>query len=554
MLELNPALCCGEVFSNEVCEVAMVKTLTCHPTAVEGRVFALSMSSVGDEVAWSEADGVVKLAKLSGNKLNIITTIKGPSQVNEIILRGNSLYIIDEMEGLHCFGYDGRLQWKYDTGAGGRTLIRFEQYLAVLDSIGRVHLVSFNGNDYCQNPVQNNCALIIGGGQKLLAASEDGIVRCLVEGKEVWTRPSRGGLGESITAMGYTSQGLVVIGREGYAIVAGDEEALEMELWSDDQLIQRHDLRARLTSIASDQDGAWCGFDNGDVGKLSSSNELSTITNLQFPIKSLTTCGDAVVAACWFYLYGVDNEGIKWQIEHQGMPDFVCTDTKNNFLVFAGEDQNDWTSEEPIGLIDLNEEAYEIDKSDIGLWYQEKSSIPQLTADEIYRIDDSVANLLTEEERKQMDDDVEIGFDGLMDDLEHEIKNIDIATAEIDSSQLLDEFEDSIQSMAMLDENELLSELGQTVKEMILPQADAGDDKVISATKDGTAVVLLDGGDSFDPQNRIANWSWIESSGKEISTSPKVKVKLSIGRHSFELRVQSGEGNWTSDVISIIIE
>ncbi|MFB1037689.1 MAG: hypothetical protein QMC50_00530 [Candidatus Poseidoniaceae archaeon] len=532
----------------------MVKTLTCHPTAVESRVFALSMSSVGDEVAWSEAEGVVKLAKLSDTKLNLITTIKGPSQVNEIILRGNSLYIIDEMEGLHCFGYDGRLQWTYDTGAGGRTLIRFEQYLAVLDSIGRVHLVSFHGTDYCQNPVQNNCALIIGREQKLLVASEDGIVRCLVEGKEVWTRPSRGDLGESITAMGYTSQGLVMIGREGYAIVAGDEETLEMELWSGDQLIQRHDLRARLTSIASDQDGTWYGFDNGDVGKLSSSNELSTITNLQFPIKSLTTCGDVVVAACWFYLYGVDNDGIKWQIEHQGMPDFVCTDSKNNFLVFAGEDQNDWTSEEPIGLIDLNEEAYEIDKSDIGLWYQEKSLIPQLTADEIYRVDDSVANLLTEKERKQMDDNVEIGFDGLMEDLEHEVKNIDITTAEIESSQLLDEFEDSIQSMAMLDENDLLSELGQTVKEMILPQADAGDDKVISATKDGTVVVLLDGGDSFDPQNRITNWSWIESSGKEISTSRKVKVKLSIGRHSFELRVQSGEGNWTSDVVSVIIE
>jgi len=281
---------------------------------------------------------------------------------------------------------------------------------------------------------------------------------------------------------------------------------------------------------------------------------LSTIINLQFPIKSLTTCGDAVVAACWFYLYGVDNDGIKWQIEHQGMPNFVRTDTKNNFLVFAGEDQNDWTSEEPIGLIDLNEEAYEIDKSDIGLWYQEKSSIPQLTAEEIYRVDDSVADLLTEDERKQMGANVEIGFDGLMEDLEHEVKDIDLVQTEIDSSQLLDEFEDSIQSMAMLDENELLGELGQTIKEIILPQADAGDDKVISATKDGTVVVLLDGSNSFDPQNRISNWSWIESSGKEISTSSKIKVKLSIGRHSFELRVQSEEGNWTSDVVSVIIE
>ena len=554
MLELNPALCCGEVFSNEICEVVMVKTLTCYPTAVDSRVFALSMSSVGDEVAWSEVDGVVKLAKLSDNNLKVITTIKGPSQVNGIILRGDSLYIIDEMEGLHCFGYDGRLQWTYETGAGGRKLLRFDQYLAVLDSIGRVHLVSYSGNDYCQNPVQSNCALIVAAGKKLLVASEDGIVRCLIEGKETWTRPSRGDLGESITAMSHTSQGIVMIGREGYAIVAGDEEALEMELWSGDKFIQRHDLRARLTSIASSEDGTWCGFDNGDVGKLSHSNELSIITNLQFPIRSLTACDDTVVAACWFYLYGVDSDGIKWQIEHQGMTDFVCTDTKNNFLVFAGEDQNDWTSEEPIGLINLNEEVYEIDKSDIGLWYQEESSVPQLTAEEIYRVDDSVAQLLTKEERRKMDDGVEIGFDGLMEDLEHEVEKIDHIQDETEIGQLVDEFEDNIHSMAMLDENELLGELGQTINEIILPQANAGDDKVISATKDGTVVVLLDGSNSFDPQNRIASWSWIESSGMEISTSSKVKVKLSIGRHSFELRVQSGEGNWTSDVVSVIIE
>jgi len=532
----------------------MVKTLTCYPTAVDGRVFALSMSSVGDEVAWSEADGIVKLAKVVDNELNVITTINGPSRVNEIVLRGDSLFIIDEMEGLHCFGYDGRLQWTFETGAGGRKLLRFDQYLAVLDSIGRVHLVNYHGEDYCQNPVQSNCALISNAQQKLLVASEDGIVKCLVKGEEVWTRPRRGDLGESITAMGYSSQGLIIIGREGYAIVAGDEEALEMELWSGDKLVQRHDLSARVTAISSNENGIWCGFDNGDISKLSDNNELTTITNLQFPIKSLTAYDDAVIAACWFYLYAVDSDGIRWQIEHQGMPEYICTDKENNLVVFAGEDQNDWTNEEPIGLINLAEEEYEIDKSDLGIWYQQKPSTPQLTADEIYREDDSVANLLTEDERKLMDEGAEIGFEGLIEDLEHEVENNDIVQQEVESKQLLDAIDDGLQSMAMLDEDELLGELGQTINEIILPQADAGDDKVVSATKDGKVVVLLDGSNSFDPQNRITQWSWIESSGREISTSKKVKVKLSKGRHSFELRVQSGEGNWTSDIVSVIIE
>jgi hypothetical protein len=148
----------------------------------------------------------------------------------------------------------------------------------------------------------------------------------------------------------------------------------------------------------------------------------------------------------------------------------------------------------------------------------------------------------------------EIGFEGLIEDLEHEVENNDIVQQEVESKQLLDTIDDGLQSMAMLDEDELLGELGQTINEIILPQADAGDDKVVSATKDGKVVVLLDGSNSFDPQNRITQWSWIESSGREISTSKKVKVKLSKGRHSFELRVQSGEGNWTSDIVSVIIE
>lgn len=241
------------------------------------------------------------------------------------------------------------------------------------------------------------------------------------------------------------------------------------------------------------------------------------------------------------------------------MTQFVSSDASNNLLVFAGEDQNDWTSEEPIGLIDLNEEAYEIDKSDLGIWYQEKSAAPQLSAEEIYRDDDSVANLLTDDERKMMGKTVEIGFDGLMQDLEHQIieKGIEgqqLDGQEIDSKQLVNEIEDDLQSMAMLDEEDLLGQLGQTINEIILPQADAGDDIIVELTEEDTATVLLDGSNSFDPQKRISNWSWIESSGREISTSSKVKVKLSKGVHSFELRVQSGQGNWTSDVLSVIIQ
>ncbi|MGA0380387.1 MAG: PKD domain-containing protein, partial [Candidatus Poseidoniaceae archaeon] len=57
-----------------------------------------------------------------------------------------------------------------------------------------------------------------------------------------------------------------------------------------------------------------------------------------------------------------------------------------------------------------------------------------------------------------------------------------------------------------------------------------------------------------DPQDRIVTWSWLDARGREISTEPKLMVKLSPGNHQFELRVFDSEGGMTSDSIQITIE
>ncbi len=66
--------------------------------------------------------------------------------------------------------------------------------------------------------------------------------------------------------------------------------------------------------------------------------------------------------------------------------------------------------------------------------------------------------------------------------------------------------------------------------------------------------MTLDGSQSSDPQDRIESWSWLDSDGREISTEPKVRVKLSPGSHRFELRVFDSEGGMTSDSVQITIE
>ena len=68
------------------------------------------------------------------------------------------------------------------------------------------------------------------------------------------------------------------------------------------------------------------------------------------------------------------------------------------------------------------------------------------------------------------------------------------------------------------------------------------------------AVITLDGTQSSDPQDRIVTWSWLDGRGREISTEPKLMVKLSAGIHQFELRVFDSEGGMTSDSIQITIQ
>ena len=99
----------------------------------------------------------------------------------------------------------------------------------------------------------------------------------------------------------------------------------------------------------------------------------------------------------------------------------------------------------------------------------------------------------------------------------------------------------------------MLQFLHDDAKELIAPQAYAGENQVVS-TDTESAVITLDGTQSDDPQDRIEAWSWLDASGREISTESKLKVKLSKGVHQFELRVFDVDGSMTTDSVQITIE
>ena len=88
----------------------------------------------------------------------------------------------------------------------------------------------------------------------------------------------------------------------------------------------------------------------------------------------------------------------------------------------------------------------------------------------------------------------------------------------------------------------------------ISPVANSGDDMEVASSDDDTAVVRLDGSDSYDPNERIQRWLWKDGRGKVIGEVAKIRVRLSNGKHRFELSVLDDDGVWTTDTTFITVQ
>jgi hypothetical protein len=103
-----------------------------------------------------------------------------------------------------------------------------------------------------------------------------------------------------------------------------------------------------------------------------------------------------------------------------------------------------------------------------------------------------------------------------------------------------------------LDGDYLLDELLDDVVANEPLVANAGGDMTYhSDDDDDFAVIILDGTATKNQQGKVIKWSWVDDTGREISTLAKFRAKLSTGIHRFELRVSDSEGNSTTDSVQI---
>lgn len=454
--------------------------------AVSARVTAVALN---DDRLWA-------YGQVDGTVVSTTSKHKVAGSISSIVFQDEVLVIADDIDGISAYSGEEEL-WSIEVIDGVEKMLASKKIIALTGS-GNLLLVDGNGKssrihesvrDFsCEHGIA-----IVDESQKVHLLDEAGNI--------TWSRPVRGEHGERITALGWDGE-VLVVAREGYALVPGDEEAFEVERWQNNQLIERFE-----TPVAVSVAGKHIGLSDGGI--------LGGI-DLQYPVNNVAEVPEGLLVTSWFFVYLVKEDEIVWRVEHKGVAEMMAATSDGGLVIVAGEDQNDLTGNEPVLLLDSNANPIDAVEDTI-----EVTPIPEI----------EYAQLLTEEEQSQMGSTTQVEHDHLLSMLNEELLQESITEAD----------------------SNLMEDLLHDVSEVIPPKVNAGDDIIASASQQGKATILLDGTSTSDPQDRIVSWSWIDSSGKEISSNPQVKVILARGQHRFDLRIRDDEGRWSSDSVFVNI-
>lgn len=520
----------------------------------EAKVKHLCLHAEEDLVAWAESNQTITIGRLEETDVAVEAHFPVPQRVSFMLFHRTHLVIGDDLGSISFYDAAGTLLESQEIDGGVQTCEPMGLKLAVISGMGSVHLVQF------ERPSQNlseqyglgDVLQMVVSRNAIHVAQQNGSVLTLNEEGIHWRRPTRGEHGERITGMGLTRNGSLFLTREGHALVAGDEEAIEFELWENGALSLRKDLRMRLLTSSEANLGAVLGFDDGTVHLLHEDGRMDEVLSTGYPVFSCFEHQSSVVASSWFYIHGFTNEQT-WKVEHQGMPQMLHAHSGRDLVVFAGDDQNDYTEPEPIGCIDLKSEAWETDAAELSGWFQNAGPQVLLTAEQLYGDDsDDVLMHLTADERASYGDAPAPGqpTSSLLAAMGTPEPTPASSETILDENELMEALNSS-EEMSLEETGLLLNALSSAVDEVHPPKAMAGDDQRQQAEADGTCVVLLDGRGSYDPHDQILRWSWHDGQGQELSDTPQLKLRLPVGQHTFELRVVDRQGSWTTDSVAV---
>lgn len=517
---------------------------------LDSRIVNLAMSEDGSVIALALANGELRLHTRAGESVSIL---KPEGRAGLVRARQGGGFVMGTVEGdLHIVSQEGEMLTSYPLSGGVEALVSTEGLVACIDGTGTIHLLDSSCRAKTTLNRKNISQLVSDAkGRALALIGEDGSVEVVDSAGEVLLhRQPRADRGERVTAVCFDSAGHLVLARETLGLAAQDEDEVEVEWWTPlGERVGIQGLNTRCTCLQPGQTGVLAGTFGGEVMLMDRDEEPVQIWRSPYAISLLQRLGEDILVASWFNLYrirlsvpedAIEGDEICWEVEHQGIVEFLDLDQQQNSAVLGGEDRNDYTAEEPILVLDLNAEPRweEEAQSDDG-WGLEVQDEPK--GEQAQTDEESYASLLTPAEQALLSEQVldpDAG-DDLLAALSGGIDMEEMATAPNDGMHA----DDLLAGMTE-----------QVVQQTISPVANSGEDMNVEAEEDGTATVTLDGSATLDPSNRVERWLWRDSRGQEIGNTNKMRVKLAIGRHRFELSVLDDDGVWTTDTTFIVVE
>jgi hypothetical protein len=215
-----------------------------------------------------------------------------------------------------------------------------------------------------------------------------------------------------------------------------------------------------------------------------------------------------------------------------------------SLILVAGDNQNDYTRENQIMILDSSAEPYLMQSgADIDADLKEFSTASPAerganTVEALYGGDDDYSNLLTEAEMAQLAGTSPSGSKGATVDGDDDLMGL--LEAEITLTDVTQE---------TFDFDAALSEDAGRIN--LPPIADAGDDQIVEGDVDGAAVVKLDGSRSYDEDGEIVSHTWRDVNNRIIGEAAIIKVKLPKGNHTFTLTVTDDDHASTSDAVTV---
>jgi len=525
----------------------------------ESRVRACDLSREGSQLVW--ADDACKLHILSLDEDQHPISIDLEEEVDYLLcLPDNSVLVGTISRDAHCISSEGDIVWRIKSTGGIENMtgtIERTRFLAI-DGMRDAILFDVNGNEiFRQKGRQYVLSAIRPDGEAFALADDTGVVEIIsASGEVIATREPRSSEGDRITSMTFRPDGVLVFASECNGLTDSDTPQIALDcIGVDGEILHTVEIDSNASVLFGTGQGILVGMENGDVEEHRiGSSEPILWAKTGYEVRDVRPHDDDVIVGSWFHLrrFLAPMEEA-WAIEHPGLIDRVSSDSGGRMIAISGDNRNDYTRIDRIDIYDPDSTRFEVNDDEALLMDDQDlfggsvggsmgtDLVEALENTDIASNEDfeEIEDILTEEEMEiyRTNHASEGELVDLLSELEEEIDpEGELNSQEGDGGDLLEGIIDDDSFSAMP------------------PIADAGEDRVIQAGDDSTAMVTLDGRSSQCSDGEIVSWEWRDSAGTPIGDTPALKVRLLPGLHQFTLTILSDNGVSASDSVSIKIE